>query len=198
MVATLGWGQPVLAAGNAADWVSEVMRRMDNSEVIRGDFEQTKSVKGFKKPLVSRGQFLMAKGRGVQWLTQTPFASQLIVTRDRMTTITDGGTQQLDARQEPGLRAINELLMAVLGGDLRVLAARFDITGTVSGPHGWSMVLVPKDATLARFISRIEMEGAQHVQLVRLTEGNGDGSLIRFAHQRGDDHLTAAEQATFN
>jgi len=186
------------ATSNPSEWLTEAMRRMDDAPVIRGEFEQTKTIKGFKKPLVSRGLFLMAKGQGVLWQTQTPFASQLIVTRDRMTTVTEGGMQQMDARQEPGLRAINELLMSVLGGDLRALSARFEITGSLSGARAWVMTLVPKDAALARFISRIEMEGAQHVQQVRLTEGNGDSSLIRFAHQVGSDRLTPAEQARFN
>lgn len=179
------------------DWLLEAARRMDSAAVIRGDFEQTKAIKGFKKPLLSRGRFLIARGRGIQWLTQEPFPSTLVVTRERLMTVTDGGVQQMDARQEPGLRAVNELLMAVLGGDLRALNARFQVEGSLQGSQGWRMTLVPKDAALLRFIARIDMEGDRHVQQVRLLEGSGDESRIRFAHH-STTSLTQAEAARFH
>ncbi len=43
--------------------------------VLRGEFEQTKTIKGFKRPLVSKGSFVMAAGKGVLWVTAQPFAS---------------------------------------------------------------------------------------------------------------------------
>jgi hypothetical protein len=179
------------------DWLTEAARRMDNAVVIRGDFEQIKAIKGFKKPLLSRGRFLIARGQGIQWLTLEPFPSTLVVTRERLMTVTEGGVQQMDARQEPGLRAVNELLMAVLGGDLRALGKRFQVDGALQGSQGWRMSLVPKDEALRRFIARIDMEGDRHVQQVRLTEGSGDESRIRFAHHSSTS-LTQAEAARFN
>lgn len=179
------------------DWLTEAARRMDNAVVIRGDFEQIKTIKGFKKPLLSRGRFLIARGQGIQWLTLEPFPSTLVVTRERLMTVTEGGVQQMDARQEPGLRAVNELLMAVLGGDLRALSKRFQVDGALQGSQGWRMSLVPKDEALRRFIARIDMEGDRHVQQVRLTEGAGDESRIRFAHHSSTS-LTQAEAARFN
>lgn len=179
------------------DWLTEAARRMDNAAVIRGDFEQIKTIKGFKKPLLSRGRFLIARGQGIQWLTLEPFPSTLVVTRERLITVTEGGVQQMDARQEPGLRAVNELLMAVLGGDLRALSKRFQVDGALLGSQGWRMTLVPKDEALRRFIARIDMEGDRYVQQVRLTEGAGDESRIRFAHHSSTS-LTQAEAARFN
>lgn len=170
------------APAPSSDWLAEVVHRMDNAAVIRGDFEQAKSIKGFKRQLVSHGTFLVAKGQGIQWVTQAPFASTLVVTQERLTTVTDGGVQQMDTRQEPGLRAVNELLLAVLGGDMQVLKTRFEVQGGLQGAQGWRMTLVPKEANLARFISRIEMDGDRHVQNVRLFEGSGDESKIRFSH----------------
>lgn len=177
-------------------WLSEAGRRLDASEVLRGEFEQSKSIKGFKKPLVSRGQFVVARGQGIQWVTLTPFPSTLVVTRERLTTITDGGTQQIDVRKEPGLRAINDLLLAVLGGDLQALYDRFQVEGGLQGAQGWRMTLVPREASLARFVSRIEMEGDRHVQFVRLSEASGDENRIRFGKQVSTG-LTPAESKRF-
>lgn len=171
-------GSPALPA-----WLIEAGSRLDQSEVVRGDFEQTKAIKGFKKPLVSRGEFVIARGRGIQWVTLTPFPSTLVVTRDRLTTVTPGSTQQIDVRQEPGLRAVNDLLMAVLGGDMKALSARFQVEGGLQGSQGWRMTLLPRDAALSRFVTRIEMEGDRHVQLVRMSEASGDENRIRFTRQ---------------
>lgn len=164
-------------------WLVEAASRLDQSEVVRGEFEQTKVIKGFKKPLVSRGEFVIARGLGIQWMTLTPFPSTLVVTRDRLTTVTPGGTQQIDVRREPGLRAVNDLLMAVLGGDMKALNTRFQLDGGLQGTQGWRMTLVPRDAALSRFIARIEMEGDRHVQFVRMSEASGDENRIRFTRQ---------------
>lgn len=188
---------PASPAPSAAPaWLIEAGSRLDPSEVIRGDFEQTKSIKGFKKPLVSRGQFVIARGRGIQWITLAPFPSTLIVTRDRLTTVAEGGMRQIDVRQEPGLRAVNDLLMAVLGGDMKALNARFQVEGGLQGAQGWRMTLVPRDAALSRFIARIEMEGDRHVQSVRMSEASGDENRIRFSRQ-GHAGLSQAEADRF-
>jgi outer membrane lipoprotein-sorting protein len=169
------------AAQTTPDLLLEVSKRLDNPAVLRGDFEQTKTLKGFKRPLVSRGTFVMARGRGVQWVTTQPFASTLVVTRERLLTLTDGGvSQQIDTRQEPGLRAVNEMLMALLAGDVKALSARFKAEGALQGEHGWHVVLSPRDAALAGFITRIELDGDRHVKLVVLQEASGDDSRIRF------------------
>lgn len=203
--AGLAWQAPGLARADAPAspapsaapaWLIEAGSRLDPSEVIRGDFEQTKSIKGFKKPLVSRGQFVIVRGRGIQWITMAPFPSTLIVTRDRLTTVTEGGMRQIDVRQEPGLRAVNDLLMAVLGGDMKALNARFQVEGGLQGAQGWRMTLVPRDAALSRFIARIEMEGDRHVQSVRMSEASGDENRIRFTRQ-GHAGLSQAEADRF-
>lgn len=179
------------------DWLHDAMRRLDSAPVLKGDFEQTKLIRGFKRPLVSTGHFVMANGRGVQWATQSPFPSMLVVTRERLLTITAGSTQQIDTRQEPGLRVVNELLMSVLAGDMRALNSRFQLEGGLRGAQGWYMTLMPRDAALARFIARIEMDGDHHVQNVRLSEASGDESHIRFSRQRAAS-LEQVELERFN
>lgn len=182
----------------AADLLDEIARRLDSPEVLRGEFEQTKTLKGFSRPLVSRGSFVMARGRGVQWLTVRPFASTLVVTRDRLLTLgEDGSKQQVDTRQEPGLRAVNEMLMALLAGDVKALAPKFKAEGNASGVQDWRLVLTPRDAGLAAFIARIELGGDRHVNGVTLHEASGDTSRIRFSNF-ADTSLSAAEAGRFN
>jgi hypothetical protein len=185
-----------MAAELSTQDLNRIGQKLDTSAVLRGEFEQTKTLKGFKKPLVSRGSFVMARAKGVQWLTSHPFASTLVIDADRMVTLGEGNPgQKMDVRQEPGLRAFNEILMAVLVGDMRVLATRFRVEGSQDA-SGWSISLVPRDATLLALIDRIDVQGDQVVRVIQLHEGSGDTSSIRlFGHQNSG--LTAIESERF-
>ncbi|MGH6649217.1 outer membrane lipoprotein carrier protein LolA [Aquabacterium sp.] len=194
----LGAAWPVPVQADAVpDLLADIGLRLETSPVLRGDFEQTKTLKGFKRPLVSHGVFVMARGKGVLWTTKAPFASTLVVTRERLVTVTEGSTQQIDTRQEPGLRAVNDMLMALLAGDLQALASRFNSAGSLQGAQGWRVSLTPRDAALARFIARIELEGDRHVRQVRLAEASGDDSRIVFSNHAAST-LSPAEAERLN
>jgi outer membrane lipoprotein-sorting protein len=178
---------------------AQVRQRMSDAPVVRGEFEQRKTIKSFRNPLVSRGSFLVARERGVIWQTREPFASSLIVTRDRLLTRQADGkvTSQLSAKDEPGLRAINEMLFALVAADLQALAQRFRIDGELLGPERWRLVLVPRDAALAQWVTRIELEGDRFVRVVQLHEAQGDMSTIRFSQQAASATLTRDEEQRF-
>lgn len=190
-------------AGGAAraqatpELLADISRRLENPAVLRGEFEQTKTIKGFKRPLVSKGTFVMARDKGVLWATAQPFASTVVVTRERLLTLGESGaSRQVDTRQEPGLRAVNDMLMALLGGDVKALAERFTAEGALQGAQGWRLALKPRGAALAGFITRIELEGSRHVDSVNLHEASGDASRIRFFNHAASS-LSPAEAARF-
>ena len=177
-----------------------VRKRLSDAPVQRGEFEQRKTVKGFKHPLLSRGDYLFARERGVVWRTREPFASTLVLTRERLTSRgADGATTTaLDARSEPGLRAVNQLLFALLAADVGTLAQRFGIEGQAPDSGGWQLVLTPRDATLARWLQRVELQGERQVHSVQWLEASGDASLIRFSAQTSAAALSAEEAARFD
>lgn len=178
--------------------LARIRTRLADAPVLRGEFEQRKTVKGFKHPLVSHGDYLVTKARGVVWRTQAPFASTLVLTRERLLARQPDGSvaNRLDTAQEPGLRAVNELLFALIAADLSALASRFRIDGDERGT-GWRAVLVPRDATLAQWIKSIELDGDRHVNGVRIAEAGGDSSEIRFTRQQTGQALTREEEAWF-
>lgn len=178
--------------------LARIRTHLADAPVLRGEFEQRKTLKGFKHPLVSRGDYVVAKARGVVWRTQEPFASTLVLTRERLLARQPDGSvaNRLDTAQEPGLRAVNEMLFALIAADLSALASRFRIDGEERGT-GWKVVLVPRDATLAQWIKRIELDGDRHVNEVRIAEAGGDSSQIRFSRQQAGPALTREEEARF-
>lgn len=184
--------------------LARIRQRLQTAPVLRGQFEQVKRVKGFKNPLVSRGDFLIARDHGIVWHTLTPFESTLVVTRDRLQSRQADGSvsSQLDAREEPGVRAVNALLFALMAADLETLSQRFHIQGTVVGEataaQDWRISLSPRDAALAQWLSRVELQGDRFVRSATLIEARGDESLIRFSAQATAERLSPAEVLRFD
>ncbi len=190
---------PLWAAEAAPALLTQVRQRLADAPVLRGEFEQRKTLKGFKNPLVSRGDYLVAHERGVVWRTREPFASSLVVTRERMVSRRADGqvSSQMNATDEPALRAINEMLFALMAADLQTLSQRFRIEGELKGADAWSLGLVPRDAALAQWVTRIDLEGVRFVNQVKLSEALGDVTVIRFSAQATGQKLSPEEAARF-
>ena len=187
----------VQAQAPAAPDVALVRQRLQLAPVLRGEFEQTKTIAGFRNALVSHGEFMVARGQGVWWHTQQPFESTLVVTRTRLFTRAPDGTANnvMDAQTEPGLRQVNELVFSLLSADLDALGDRFAITAQAVGAGGWTLTLVPRDANVAKFLKSATLAGDRFVQTVRIDEARGDSTRIRFAHQAPSPALSASDAA---
>ena len=179
---------------------AEVRALLAQPAVLRGRFEQRKQLKGFRNPLVSRGDFLLLRERGVAWDTTEPFASSTLLTRERLLTrLPDGSTRVvLDAASSPGMAAVNALLMALVAGDLDALAPQFDIGQAPAEAGRWHLVLRPRDAALARVFRRIELRGDRLVREVDIEETGGDRTALRFLELAEQPAATAAEAARFD
>jgi outer membrane lipoprotein-sorting protein len=168
-----------LAAASPVELSAAVRAQLVDAPLIRGAFVQEKRVKGFKRPLVSRGDFVVAKGRGVRWHTHSPFDSVLLVRKDDISS-RQGDTEvfRLDAAKEPTVRVVNTVLFSLLAGDLKVLEQHFEVKGEV-GASGWTLELVPKSEGLKKVLRRIAMTGDRFVRRLELSEASGDVTVIR-------------------
>ena len=163
-----------------------VRERLQQPEWLRGDFTQTKKVPGFAKPLVSTGNFVAARGRGVLWRTLKPFASELRLTQNEIRATQGGQTaMRLDAAREPAVRLITTLMFSLLNGDVSGLADVFELNGSVKGA-GWQLFLTPKPGALQQVLKKVELEGDGFVRRIQLFEANGDESVIQLTGQRVD------------
>ena len=171
---------PGVATGPAL--IEAVRARLADAPVLRGEFEQRKSVRGFRNPLVSRGDFMVARGRGVIWRTREPFASSLALTRDRLVARSSDGTvsRTIDAREEPAARVLTELMFALMAADLAGMSGRFRVEGELLG-----------DLT----VLRVRMEGERHLRMLQIHETQGDSSEIRFTRVRAEQVPSPDEDA---
>lgn len=179
----------------AADDLAAIGARVARPELLRGQFAQNKQVEGFRQPLRSSGQFVLARGRGVLWQTERPFPSRLTVTPNRITAESGGRERRVDAATEPALRAINRVLFDLLAGEIARLADDFEITIGKRDASGWQLALTPRPGPFAQVFASIELEGDRQVSRVLLAEHNGDRTEIRFSAQTDAPPLTPDEDA---
>lgn len=183
------------AAQGAEAAADALLARLHQPAVLRGQFVQSRQIAGFRRPVESSGEFVVARDQGLLWHTAKPFESLLAVSRERLrVTNGQGGTETtLDARREPMLRTLNDILQAVVIADARALQSRFDLQIRLIGSSDWEMALTPQDTALRARFSGITLAGGAHVQDVRLVEASGDVTTVRFHGQREDTRLTDAE-----
>jgi len=168
----------VPAADAAVDAITQAVARPD---VLRGQFTQEKQVSGFKNPLRSQGQFVVARKHGVIWSTLKPFPSEVVVTADRiLSRQRDGSTRvELDARQQPAMRSVNAIMFALMSGDVQALSSQFNVEATREG-QGWRLKLTPKSAMLAKAFQSLTLQGDRYVRQVEIIEANQDRTRIQF------------------
>ncbi len=171
---------PLVFAGDAA--VDAITASVARPQVLRGQFTQEKQVSGFKNPLRSQGQFLVAREHGVVWTTLRPFPSEVVITADRiLSRQRDGSTRvELDARQQPAMRSVNAIMFALISGDVQSLSSQFTIKAEREG-QGWRLLLTPRSAMLAKAFQSLSLQGDRYVRQVEIVEANQDRTRIQFS-----------------
>lgn len=194
---------PALAgpsAARAADLLAEVSARVAQAPVIRGQFEQLRRLAGFSNPLRSRGDFVVARGKGMVWATREPLVSTMVATPAALVVRgADGAVQQqLRADAQPGMRMMGDAMLALMRADFAPLAQTFAIDGAVTGRAGWQLTLVPRDARMRHAIARIELSGDRYLREIRVIEAGGDSTEVRLQAVQGADAPTPAEERAFD
>lgn len=148
------------------------------------DFRQTRRLASMKTPLVSTGVASVKPGR-VDWRVVKPVDVRLTITPGRITQSVQGGPAQAvgPASADPFLRSSG--LFEILTGDFSALRRYYTISGGPASPGGaWKLSLKPKDATLARFLTTIEISGCARAEAVSIRQANGDSIAIEMGAAR--------------
>jgi hypothetical protein len=132
------------------------MPALGQTQVLRGRFIQRKFLREIPRPLVSSGEFLLVRERGVWWHTQTPLESELTL---------DAGAP----------------LLALFTLDLDVLARSFELFLMPSATHeqsSWLLGLRPRDAALSAWFEQATLGGDAQLERITLFESTGDRTEI--------------------
>ena len=165
----------------AEESLSEIGRRLAKNSMICADFSQSKSLRALTRPLVSRGRLVFIAEKGVLWRIREPFPTQVLIKKDALISWNDEGKpQRLGFGQNPIFRSLSRVMLAVFSGEIDRLRETFEIESAVS-KSSWRLMLTPLDKNFAATISRISASGGRFVDELRIEEGRGDQTVIKFS-----------------
>lgn len=180
----------------AATLPEDIRQVLAKPAPTKGSFTQKKNVQGFNAPIRSSGSFLLVPGKGLLWTTEQPFASEIRITRDKLEQTSQGMTTlSLDARQQPALRVMNQVMFRLLSGDVHALDADFMLSGAINKGQ-WQIHLQAKNPALGKVLQQITLRGGKYVNTIRILEANGDSTDITLSAQK-EVHLSPDEVQRF-
>jgi outer membrane lipoprotein-sorting protein len=175
----------LLIAGSvcANSLVSQIEGLVSSAPTVRGKFTQSKILSGVSKKLNSEGFFIVDKSKGIVWITEKPIYQNLKVSDAGIRIGNKSGVlMNLDARSEPSVKYINELVLAIFSGDMSALEKLFNYSGDVTA-KGWNLELTPKN-TASTFFMKITIEGSSAINRISFISKDGDLTEVVFSDVR--------------
>ena len=193
------FAHPATAAGLRESLLAPVTQDLARATVLTGQFTQRRVLREIPRPLVSKGDFLLARELGVQWRTHDPFDSELVLTRNGMTLRADAAdTVELSTQEQPGVRAVAEIVFALFALDLETLERRF-LLFAAGTPDEWQIGLRPRDAVTASVFRQAVISGSRQVERVVLEDAAGDPTEVNLSDVASRSApLSASERAHFD
>lgn len=184
-------------AGLYAMDLPELQQRFSQYPVIKADFEQQKQISGLTTPLLSRGQMILDRQRGLWWQQTQPFRQTLKLNQTRMELQMAGQSPQIITREtQPQLFQFNQLLTAIFNADTATLMENFSLHFSQSQSTQWQLELTPTVEPLTKIFKQIRVSGEQFLQRIELDDQQGDKTILRFSHH-DTSPLTTQQQQLF-
>ncbi|MGD9842984.1 MAG: outer membrane lipoprotein carrier protein LolA [Steroidobacteraceae bacterium] len=177
--------------------LSQPVAALRDAQLMRGNFVYRKYLKELPQPLVSRGEFVFARGLGINWHTREPFDSEFVLTAKGITQRDEGKTtMQVSAVEQPAVKVVARIFLALLSLDVASLQDSFSLSG-IQQDKQWRVGLQPTVAAINAVFKDAIVSGSTQVEVLNLNDANGDRTEIRFTALRYDKEITASDRALF-
>lgn len=174
--------------------LDDLSRQLGAPAVIKGAFIQEKHLRALPQPLVSKGEFVLARDHGLLWLLKTPLQQDYRLNAQGIARRDANGWQMLPGKNAGAEQ--NRLFFAVLQGDSSGLQRDFELS-LHGNPEHWQLQLTPRSLLLKQVFTRIDIAGGRYVQQIQLLETQGDSTVLRMPASTQADALTDAERNDF-
>jgi hypothetical protein len=135
---------------------------MPKDSIVRADFIQTKQMESLEKPLVSNGNILAVKDRGIVWITQNPQYMKKVYSMD----------------ENEMSRSQYAMIAPFFTGDFSTLQKRFDIELT-KNTDSWNLKITPKSAAIRKNIKYITINGSSDGKSQEVLIFPADDNFVR-------------------
>ena len=189
------------AQTNKAATLESICEQLASRPNTTGDFTQTKTLQTNGRKLKSTGKYIICS-EGILWKTEKPVPSSLILTKDTMIQISANGNKSvMSGRDNQIFSNISETLSSVFSGDAEALKKNFNCEFTEDGNNGWSLILTPKDSTIAAVMKTLELSGVTKPETsmtcLIMSEASGNTITYEFLNQKYPKELSTDEKQNF-
>ncbi len=177
--------------------LKNVASNLAKNKILRAKFNQLKKIAVLRRPLLSKGQMLYAEELGLYWSIESPFASHMRLSKNKVEQKGGSGDWKIVADGSPEVGKITSVFLALLTGDVELLSQHFTLY-FVQNDGFWLIGLQPKSELLKKVMTKALLKGDTLVQEIITWEANGDSNHIQFFDSRIEPVvLTAAEKEFF-
>lgn len=153
-------------------------RNLADAKVLTGQFVHRKYLAEIPQPLTATGEFTYGRSLGVYWHTIQPFDSVFLLTQEGIVQRDEGTeTVRLSAQEQPAVRVIADIFLALFTLDVTSLSSSFDLFGKSQGDR-WIVGLRPKTATIGSVFKQATITGSKDVEQVVLVDAHDDRTVI--------------------
>lgn len=179
--------------------LDDVQQRFTEQPVVRAHFAQSRTIKDLPQLLLSQGNMLIARDRGLLWDQTAPFPMQLLLDDKRMVQAVNGQPPQtITADNNPQMFQFNHLLRALFQADRKVLEQNFRVEFADKGEGRWTLRLTPTTTPLDKIFATIDLAGKTYLETIQLNDKQGDRTDITLSqHQLTPAQLTDDERQRF-
>ncbi len=146
-----------------------------------GRFRQQRELALFPNPLISQGQFVHVRARGLLWQVQQPLQSELRVLNGQVQQRTADGDWSPPLLGAQGSQVAAHLLGSLLSGDLEGLSRHFEMSAQLD-EQGWVLQLVPLSSTVREMLRSATVRGGQQVRRLNIEFASKERMLIELNH----------------
>ena len=181
--------------------MESVCEQLASRPNTKGDFTQTKTLQTNGRKLKSIGKYIICS-QGILWKTEKPVPSSLILTKDTMVQISANGNKSVMSGKDNQIFSnISETLSSVFSGNVEALKKNFLCEFSDNGNNGWTLLLTPKDSTIAAVMKSLELSGLSKPETsmnrLVMSEASGNTITYEFINQIYPKELSTDEKQNF-
>lgn len=174
-----------LPAAHAADWqLADLMQQLGQVRNAQARFVERKYIALLDQPVESSGELSFTAPDRMEMRTLRPKKQSLLLDGNRLTMAQDGRTRTMSLQSYPEVAAFVEGIRGTLAGDRQALERVYQVH-LIGNAARWQLLLVPREASMSRIISRIRIGGSQSdVLSVAYDHADGDRSEMQITPLR--------------
>lgn len=174
-----------LPVAHAADWqLADLMQQLGQVRNAQARFVERKYIALLDQPVESSGELSFTAPDRMEMRTLRPKKQSLLLDGNRLTMAQDGRTRTVSLQSYPEVAAFVEGIRGTLAGDRQALERVYQVH-LIGNAARWQLLLVPREASMSRIISRIRIGGSQgEVLSVAYDHADGDRSEMQITPLR--------------